>query len=1251
MKPHSSQRGVALIITLVMLSVVTLMALTFLAMSRRQRTSVTITEQETAAQLMADAARARAEAEVVSRMMVQRDLLAYDLIVSTNLINRSGFIPGLISEVNVNYDYRSDGRPLQPADLLLNLANLRLDPRPPVFVAGRDPRLPPDFRFYLDLNRNGRFETNGWLPVVSPFGNSYNVNGYGVSPLAHTAFLSNFFVGDPEWIGVLQHPERPHAADNHMIGRYAFLVAPAGKTLDLNFIHNNARLGTLKSVGYYRDQGFGSWELNLAAFLRDLNTNVWPNYSYLGYAAPIPTLPFTDALDMLAYRYGGNYAYLPSVAALFGARGANAFATDGIDGYLDRPPPLGSVQVFDNDRPQLPWVGADNPRGYFHIEEWFDPTKVPNDPPLPLLTRLQTVQNRRGSYDRYTFYSLLGQLGTDTAPGNQNKIDLNYNNLPPYSATNFVDWQPVTFFTHVAQRLFETSRSTNLYLLGGGRLVLTNYTIGNSIVRTNFSITNISIYPFNEYTPSVHRLLQVAANLYDATTNKVQLSGYPYLPTVFRPVFGVSATNIYISGYIEVTNTLFLNNLRPLDLTLPRDRAALAANPYAVVYNIPFIIGAKKGFPNFNEFSLLNVVQVSRKLEVRKATPTAPYPSQTNQMYMLSITNQFGLEAWNSYLQPFRRPLHLQVVGSVSEALTTSVTNLYNMPVTVLLATNVPYYTYTNLVVWPANQLVVPLLQPTYFVPESVYRPLPRPTFQPSVTNDFFQQGLGYYTPDWALIVTNRFYYALVDESVRPPRLVDFVCMGNMQSRMYISQQITGVAQTPPSLGAAAEPPNVWITNGINGSTSLQTPTVGILSQMDIALGNTPVSDQQWTSYSQLPASGLDKVKAIDLLRMFVGLSPLVYNTPSQMRQLRAELLGKVAIQAGYTPTRKLYQVASWQVNDPLVHYTVNDLLDPQDYPDDPWRLRKVRFAVPPQIPITNSNLGFINQRYRPWGGNPNVSNDPLAYDARVKDPSITRSDNWDFPASKFPSIGWIGRVHRGTPWQTVYLKSALIDTNLWFRWCGSYGTHPTNDWPLANVLTVAPNDNAARGLLSVNQTNLAAWSAVLSGIMVMSNTLPVTLARTNNGVAPFQPWLIQPDAQPNSLQLRTIVAGINRTRSFEPTGFFESLGRILATPELTFASPFINTNHLVTDAMMEQIPQRILSLIREDQPRFVVYAFGQALQPAPNSLYLGAGPYNRMCTNYQITAETASKTVIRVDGSVLNPHLVVESYNELPSF
>ena len=61
---------------------------------------------------------------------------------------------------------------------------------------------------------------------------------------------------------------------------------------------------------------------------------------------------------------------------------------------------------------------------------------------------------------------------------------------------------PIGFFTNVASRLLQS--------------------------QLNLSLDRIQLYPTNQYTPSVHRLLQVTANLYDALTNRT-ITSYPYL--------------------------------------------------------------------------------------------------------------------------------------------------------------------------------------------------------------------------------------------------------------------------------------------------------------------------------------------------------------------------------------------------------------------------------------------------------------------------------------------------------------------------------------------------------------------------------------------------------------------------------------------------------------------------------------------------------------------------------------------------
>jgi len=1241
MKRHA-QQGIALVITLVMLSVVTFMAITFLAVSRRQRAAVTVSEDQATARLMADQAIARAQAEILSRAMAATNLLAYDMLVSTNLTNPEGFDPSQpldqFNPFNVNYDrVQGSGAPLSEQQRLRVIANLMVDPRAPVFVqTNADPRAPLDFRFFIDLNRNGRFETNGWLPVLDAAERPIFVtetNGL-------QTVLSNFFVGDPEWIGVLDEPGRPHSSSNRFVGRYAYLVLPAGKSLDLNFIHNNARRHGLGGIGYYRNQGVGSWELNLAAFFRDLNTNAWTAYDYRGLnAAPI-TDSFLDAYGFLNFRYGGSYSSLASAADLFGTRGLRVFRSDRIDAYTDGPAFRLDPLTADNDLPNRPWPGSDNPFHYWELNDLFRTNRAP----LAWLARFTNAQQRLDSYDRYTFYRMLAQIGTDSTPVASRKVNINFDNRPPKGTTNLAEWTPVDFFLTTAERLFEAARVTNWVQNASGEAVLT-YLIGDTVVRSNFSVTNIMLWPTNEYTPTIHRLLQVAVNLYDATTNRA-LTPYPYLPTVLKPMFRVEGTNLFVAGYREVTNAAFLDRMVIRDVRVPSDRAALAAEPDGVVYDVPFLIGAKKGFPNFNEFSMINVAQVSRKVEVVKRTEADRRPVMTNLVYLLSVSNQFGIEFWNSYTNAYPRPLRLRTAGDVRLILTNNVQP--GTPGIILQARRIPYHRDETIPRWNGRQFRLPVFTNIVFVPESTFVPYP-PQLVPGDTNLVYTRGLGFYVPEWGLVISNRFYCALVDETTG--RLVDFVAFGNMHTGINITRALAGrAAQSGAGVQAGGNVlDRLWSTNRIGGSSTFW-PTEGVLEQMEISLGDIPVSDRIWRSYNRASGPGSrDKQKAIDLFREFCGLTPLVYNTPRLRSRLRAELRGRIAVQAPFAPVRKFYQEASWQVNDPLVHYMMADLLDPRSRPDDPNRTNAIRFVSPPTVLLTNSNLGRLNNRYRPWGGNPNQSYDVLARNPAFKDPGVRSSDDWDFPGGKFPSVGWIGRVHRGTPWQTIYLKSAVANTNLWFLWAGSRGTHPTNDWALVDVFTTAYNENASRGLLSVNQTNLAAWSAVLSGVSVLTNTTPGYIYTTNS-----QPGWQEMLIEPNSPQLWQIVEGLNRTRKAElrrpaqSIPVFNRMGRVLATPELTLRSPYINTNNLLNDAILERIPQQILSLLKEDEPRFTVYAFGQALRPAPESVYIGPGPFNRMCTNYQVTGEYMSKAVIHLEGPPERPRAVIDDYTEI---
>ncbi|MCX6917500.1 MAG: hypothetical protein NT167_31445, partial [Verrucomicrobia bacterium] len=246
------------------------------------------------------------------------------------------------------------------------------------------------------------------------------------------------------------------------------------------------------------------------------------------------------------------------------------------------------------------------------------------------------------------------------------------------------------------------------------------------------------------------------------------------------------------------------------------------------------------------------------------------------------------------------------------------------------------------------------------------------------------------------------------------------------------------------------------------------------MNQIEASFGHT-LPDWNY-SHNEFPA-GMTKDQAI---AFFLGQF-----TPGYLSSFNT-------FSAPYQPFRNIYLFTSWQTNDPLVHYTLSDLMD---------LLRTNAFALdtpdPRNLPI--NYLGHINPRYEPWGGNPKmigVGANAAPYDLTVKDPAPSTqgsSDDWDFPTNQTPDASWLGRVHRGTPWQTFYLKAPGPSLTTWIRWTGNNQlltnwnggyrltydaifTHPTNDWRLVSLLVSLLHTNDARLLRSVNQTSTAAW-------------------------------------------------------------------------------------------------------------------------------------------------------------------------------
>lgn len=1451
------QQGIALVITLILLSVTLVMAVAFLAISRRGRVAVTTTEDTATAKFAADAALAKAEARIVSQILTTTNPYVFSLVVSTNYVNYYGFNPDEDNNpTNVNYDYYGPPKsgPLSAQDLEYNIANLYYDPRPPVFYSN-------DFRFYLDLNRNGMYETNGRVEDVANSG----------QPILNDSGETNYSwqIGDPEWIGILAHPDQPHGPNNPFIARYCFIAVPAN-SLDLNYIHNQAFSASstvnnlsVNNDGYFRNQGVGTWELNMAAFLADLNTNIWDPLQFNGYQYLQPVrantgFAFSDAFDLLTNRYASFYPSQATVQNLFGANGVNAFEYNGIDAYT-----MGPLQTtFDiNYAPETYynyfWVGAQNTNNFFTLDDLFNTNKTSNFA-IHLQNAGVNTANAEGTagttvstYDRYTFYRMLAQLGTDTKPAS-GKINLNYQNaivtydlgradqttygpavrnvalnitMVPNMETNFLPWAPQDFFTVAADRLlrtytaqwFEESPSNYIQTYYGIPFGY-SYTNFNGLNVTNiqyygqtnqipaFGITNIPVYMNGSfvYTPAVNRLLQLAANIYDATTNTSTTVNSNY-PSVFRPVFYAAYeynyflrqyfTNVYIKGYQYIGGPVPDGIYNPI-FNAPEEVSALPLG-YSTnnVWGVPWILGAKKGLPNLNQLEVVNSYFIERLLQMQKKTVDPATMYATNQMYIMSITNYYGDMDFNSYAENYNNPVAIVARQNVSVAMTW--TNDSEIP-----PVNNPgkgstfinaFFSYTNIGVppaWPAlssqmmfgtnaysftfsipgasvlqgnsfqtaemnsaNPLFLNFVTNSayvyYYGPNAVTLPSgwgPSYTFNPPCFIPTFLDPSNYLDsgtpplPQMTLWVTNRLQAYMIDSTSTTGspsagstgHILDYVQLGGMNNSLNVNQAVAdnSIIQAAGGQGYTT---GMWSTNFYPGTT---TP-YGVNAQYLTSLGSensvypqfgVPPEDLdggKWTASPVTGASGkvyTDTAAQQAFFQAFISPTHLAnYYVGGNPNSGAADVISnfETSIQLPFTPTRKIVQRYVYEANDPLVHYMASDLFD---FPDT---TNGFNLDNPPLLKLVSQN-----DRYMPWGtlGNlaratlNNVPADNNAENLSYKDPMVLSPDNWDFPTNKYPTVGWLGRVHRGTPWQTVYLKSSdiLYQTEgvgnqtlnvgvpTWQLWTGNVynpydavNTAPDQDRLLFDLFTAAPDDDATRGQLSVNVgaddpyhdplDGLASWSALLSGTLAFSNnangftfgfggtpaqnpdpnlsqTAPAWVVMTNQplGAPPIGGY---PGGYMTNVAMYQIVAGINSARTNYGAfpnadglqGVYEHAGDILRVPQLSVQSPFLNpqVSADISDEMYEWLPQQILGLVNvsgtsQNPPRYVVYCYGQTLKPAPNGI-VSSGTFAGLCTNYQVTAESASRVVIEVQNAptpanpTAAPHVVIEQYNTLP--
>jgi hypothetical protein len=952
-------------------------------------------------------------------------------------------------------------------------------------------------------------------------------------------------------------------------------------------------------------------------------------------------------------------------------------AADFVNVFADGPlAPFGGSQatasLADRDDVDRPWPGAGGARRFFTPFELLDPARLPDTGSAFFRSRLTNASAQLGTEDRYTYYRMLAQLGTDSASEGGSKLDLNYVSVGGLRPTNMIPWtasnaavvsllgeKPSELFFHTAADRLLTNEFfpygiTNVRLSrlpGQGIPVFTNGSIhiaGNS--------NNPPIY-----NARIHQLLQMTVNILEATRTNDAAEAWPTPPTVMRPIFErLGNGDIYITGYRDETG---------VDL-----RASLAANWYelgastvpatlssdAKFYDIPILFGARKGIPSFNEFTMNTVTHLSRKLQVEK--DRSGRNIATNQMFIMSVSNFFIVEAinaWSNFPNPrlaYPRALEMSV-GVVS---TCQITNRGGEARTLTLSTG--YAAAYPALSWTGGTYRLSSALTNTTLPTSIYyegAPL-GPGFRgfdfANPLNNRFERITLSAANRWGLTVSNRVLYRLFEQGTG--RLLDCYASARMNSRLDVSSELDRYGRSSASLFARMWDPQAGVENQIRTSSG--------------GNGYGFLGGTEWVDYSELRPFSTTRA-GMEGFAAFLGSTA----TPTNYYH-----------QAPFSPNVRLLQVSSWEANDPLVHYTSYDLYDTGT------RSNSLATRMIPRQPYSIysndlstvvSSPGYVNKRYSPWGGRQGEGlPEDLAF--ADTDPGIYYPDLWDFPAQQFPNLGWLGRVHRGTPWQTIYLKAADPGYSLaaWRNHTGAAflpDTFPTNDWRLLDLFTVGLHPNLTRGRLSINQTNPAAWAAVLAGV-------PVTEVNGDNtagfvvGEVPVQPSaalavtaVTSGTAVTNPLGV--VIEGINRTRNQLPGRQFTKLSEFMLVDALTVQSPYLS-NFIATadapyrdrlsDSDYERIPQQLLGLVKVGEPRYVLYAWGQSLKPAEYGVRLngatlertgvGVDPATKVPINYQITGELASRAVVRVEFETDSlgrrrydrPHVVVESFNLLPN-
>ena len=291
-------RGVVLVVTLIMLAMITFLVVAFVGFARFERASVIAAMERTQSRFDAISNTGDVAEDVLRLMRANKE---GGMFVSGRQVNAL--------DVPLFRDTTGDGL----HDQLSAFLDINTSTNSVGVLVGKSVKVvsPQSSHFGKTgvVTQVGGRGASLMMVVEEPVNETIvvsisDVAGIRYQPLGTNNITGELQLGDPHWIGMLENPGSPHGPKNHFIGRRAFIATPLSEGLNIS-INFNSYKGTNSLNGFMRRQGAPD-QVNLAAALAAIDPRFfrYDRYSSTGFSSPNSSpsaFLFSGALRHLGY--------------------------------------------------------------------------------------------------------------------------------------------------------------------------------------------------------------------------------------------------------------------------------------------------------------------------------------------------------------------------------------------------------------------------------------------------------------------------------------------------------------------------------------------------------------------------------------------------------------------------------------------------------------------------------------------------------------------------------------------------------------------------------------------------------------------------------------------------------------------------------------------------------------------------------------------------------------------------------------